>query len=132
MIRLVAIFLISLYSLTSVGATIHQHYCMGKFAGASLFKKKNGKCARCGMRVKKSSGCCKDQKKFISLKREHGQPSFAKVPLISFTYLMEDFPDFSSLLKTCEIHAQRLKFDLPPPPLILSVKRHLMYGVFLI
>ena len=50
------------YLASSVGATVHLHYCMDKFINWSLL---NGgdKCSECGM--EKDGGCCKDENKFV-------------------------------------------------------------------
>src|SRR6188508_3247887 len=50
------------YLASSVGATVHLHYCMDKFINWSLL---NGgdKCSKCGM--EKDGGCCKDENKFV-------------------------------------------------------------------
>ena len=50
------------YLASSVGATVHLHYCMDKFINWSLLKGGN-KCNKCGM--EKDGGCCKDENKFV-------------------------------------------------------------------
>ena len=56
-----------LYISTSVGATVHMHYCMGKLADWGIGHKESKTCGKCGMEksIKKSNGCCKDEKKFV-------------------------------------------------------------------
>ena len=51
------------YLCSSVGATIHLHYCMGKLINWSLLNADGDKCGKCGM--KKDGGCCKDENKFL-------------------------------------------------------------------
>jgi hypothetical protein len=51
------------YLASSVGATVHLHYCMDKFINWSLLNKDGDKCDKCGM--KKDGGCCKDENKFV-------------------------------------------------------------------
>jgi hypothetical protein len=55
------------YITTSMGATIHMHYCMGKMANWSLDFNRSKTCGKCGMEKgdKKDNGCCKDENKFI-------------------------------------------------------------------
>ena len=63
-----------LYISTSIGATIHFHYCMGKFVNWNLRHKPNERCGRCGMKIShqsESNGCCKDEYK--QLKNEKDQ-----------------------------------------------------------
>src|SRR5687768_15316056 len=66
-----------LYLSTSVGATVHMHYCMDKLVAWGLGKEKNKKqsCSYCGMSKstcnkhcgKESKGCCKDEQKQVKL-----------------------------------------------------------------
>ena len=50
------------YVASSVGATVHLHYCMDMFIDWSLLKG-GDKCNKCGM--EKDGGCCKDENKFV-------------------------------------------------------------------
>ena len=59
---LVSIFAV-FYLASSVGATVHLHYCMDKFIAWSLLKNDGDKCDKCGM--EKDGGCCKDENKFV-------------------------------------------------------------------
>ena len=56
-----------LYISTSVGATVHVHYCMGKMADWGFGQNEDKTCSKCGMEqsAKKGNGCCKDENKFI-------------------------------------------------------------------
>ena len=58
---LVSIFAV-FYLVSSVGATVHLHYCMDKFINWSLLKG-GEKCNKCGM--EKDGSCCKDENKFV-------------------------------------------------------------------
>src|SRR6187431_609083 len=51
------------YLASSVGATVHLHYCMDKIIGWSLLNSSGDKCNKCGM--EKDGGCCKDENKFV-------------------------------------------------------------------
>lgn len=62
--KAIVILLLVLYSASTIGATIHMHYCMNQFAGWSFKAAKKEKCAKCGMT---NTGCCKDEKKEIKL-----------------------------------------------------------------
>ena len=59
---LVSIFAV-FYLASSVGATVHLHYCMDKLINWSLLNGDGNKCEKCGM--KKDGGCCKDENKFV-------------------------------------------------------------------
>ena len=65
--KIVAIFLLITYGFTSVGATVHLHYCMDKFIGADLWHSEDNKCGKCGMTEKSKKGCCKDEHKQIKV-----------------------------------------------------------------
>jgi len=52
---------------TSIGATMHMHYCMGKFSGWSLSIIESTSCPECGMKkvLIKAKGCCSDEQQTI-------------------------------------------------------------------
>jgi hypothetical protein len=56
-----------LYISTSVGATVHVHYCMGKLAGWELGIAETKTCEKCGMQksLQKQNGCCNDDNRLI-------------------------------------------------------------------
>ena len=66
------------YLSSSMGATIHLHYCMGKLASWGLIDHNSKICAQCGMVKKTSSsqglsaqmGCCKDEHKQIKTDKD--------------------------------------------------------------
>jgi hypothetical protein len=66
------------YLSSSMGATIHLHYCMGKLASWSLIDHESSKCPQCGMVKKTSSSkcmatkmaCCKDEHKQIKTDKD--------------------------------------------------------------
>ena len=63
---LVAIFAL-LYISTSIGATVHMHYCMGKLADWGIGHNESKTFGRCGMEQSEQidTGCCKDEHKFL-------------------------------------------------------------------
>ena len=76
--KVLATILAFVYLSTSMGATIHLHYCMGKLASWGLIDHESKNCAKCGM-VKKTSGsqhmaakmdCCKDEHKQIKTDKD--------------------------------------------------------------
>ena len=73
--KIVIILVLCVYSATTIGATIHLHYCMDKFVGWTLWHdEKDNECGKCGMKEKKG-GCCKDEHKHIQLKTDHQKSS---------------------------------------------------------
>lgn len=73
--RILVTILAFLYLGISTGATVHLHYCMGKFLGASLWHDDadEHECDHCGMT--KLSGndndCCKEKHKLIKSEDQH-------------------------------------------------------------
>ena len=76
--KVLSVILAFVYLSTSMGATIHLHYCMGKLASWGLIDHESKNCARCGM-VKKPSasrslttkmGCCRDEQKQIKTDKD--------------------------------------------------------------
>lgn len=65
--KFAATILAVLYLGTSIGATVHMHYCMGKLADWGLGHNKSKTCGECGMEKseEKDNGCCKDENKFV-------------------------------------------------------------------
>ena len=61
--RILVSILAFFYLASSVGATVHLHYCMDKLINWSLLNSDGDKCDKCGM--KKDDGCCKDENKFV-------------------------------------------------------------------
>ena len=60
--KVFALILSLVYLTSSVGATVHLHYCMDKLVNWSLNDEGN-KCKKCGM--EKDGNCCKDENKFV-------------------------------------------------------------------
>lgn len=120
------------YGFTTVGATVHIHYCMGSFVEWSLAENKDSKCGKCGMKeVTTKKGCCKDEKKEIKLKIDQQKssvkvfentffsPAFL-VPLVCYkTFVANNFAKFNY----CNYH---------PPPNIYNKNLQVLYCTFLI
>jgi len=71
--KILATILAVIYLSTSIGATLHTHYCMGQFVSFSLWHKKSspGFCEKCGMPLKQKKGCCEDKHTTIKIKGDH-------------------------------------------------------------
>ena len=65
--RIITAILAIIYFGASTGATIHQHYCMGKLASWGLGYDQISECGKCGMDegTINETGCCKDEHTFI-------------------------------------------------------------------
>lgn len=77
-----------LYLSTSVGATVHSHYCMNKLIDWGLWNNKSGKCGNCGMdkSEEKDNGCCKDEQKQVKLENDQkAATGYQMMQLLSVT-----------------------------------------------
>ena len=104
-------FLLTILSLvylsTSMGATVHLHYCMGKLFSWSLVDKDSKICGECGMPKDGTSGhcmsfkdgCCKDSNAHFQLDKDQKTTeaaytfsalSFAALPMAATT-LQENY-----------------------------------------
>lgn len=126
--KLVAIFFLAIYSLTTVGATIHSHYCMGEYMGSSLYHSKSDKCPKCGMKADKSKGCCKDEHKYFSLKREHNQPKASVEIPNFFTEIV--LPVYITFNIVPAYYNSETVAIIHSPPLIHKQRLHLLNCVF--
>jgi hypothetical protein len=83
--KILATILAILYLSTSMGATIHLHYCMGKLVAWGLLDSDNKDCVSCGMPKQQAAdgcmvamkGCCHDEHKQIKNEKDQkpGQSS---------------------------------------------------------
>lgn len=118
--KIVAIFFLITYGFTSVGATVHFHYCMDKFVEANLWQSKDKKCGKCGMKEKNKKGCCKEEKKLIKIEKAQQKstvdykflPAPSTAILTAYTYY-----SFSETT----IQESLPKANAPPPKLGVPV-----------
>ena len=104
--KFLATILAVIYLSTSLGATVHLHYCMDKLVAWGLGKEKtNGKsCPYCGMAKttntdkhcgKESKGCCKDEQKTVKLENDQKISNaffqFSQIPVEAVTHSFSDY-----------------------------------------
>lgn len=101
-----------LYSYYTIGATIHEHYCMGELVDISLFGIGDEKCAKCGMeKHSENNDCCKDVQVVIKSSEDHifsphvqlSQSIFEIIPPVSFTEFSEIY--YNKIAITCNASA---------------------------
>lgn len=110
-----------LYITTSTGATLHMHYCMGKFIDWSLGQNNSKYCSSCGMEEadQNDKGCCKDESKFLKNSTDqkimesvfkHIQfmavslpPPFDEISANYFSSVIDNDPINHSLSRTCGV-----------------------------
>ena len=118
-----------IYGSTTIGATIHLHYCMNDFVGWSLWHSdKDNECGKCGMKDKKD-GCCKDEHKQIKLKNEHQKSSIAQY------FQLLDVPALINPLAEYSVKATGVSLTFPvsnAPSKIPKERLYVLHCVFLI
>ena len=84
-----------LYLSSSIGATVHLHYCMDKLIGWNLEHSKIDRCSICGMgkiKKQKTKGCCKDEYKQFKLQNDQkAATSYQSIQLSSVAILTNFF-----------------------------------------
>ena len=83
--RVVALSLLCVYMVASLGVTVQSHYCMGRLVGSSFQAQKPPlKCPRCGTK-KKGGGCCEDKTQTLKIQSDQQTAtlSFDFAPLLA-------------------------------------------------
>jgi hypothetical protein len=91
--KVFATILAVIYLSTSMGATVHLHYCMGKLFSWSLTDKDSKNCGQCGMPKSNMNGhctsfkdgCCKDKHAHVQLDKDQ------KTTEAAYTFLTLSF-----------------------------------------
>ncbi len=130
--KIVVILLLVIYGSTSLGATIHMHYCMNEFVGWNLWHgDQKNKCGKCGMKEKKG-GCCKEEQKQLKLSTDQNHNQLKAfvfeqffTPVILTHQAFYDFTQPTSV-------AVLLPKNNAPPNRCKSVPLYLSNCVFLI
>ena len=114
--KFIAAILAIIYLSTSMGATIHLHYCMDKLVSWSLRPEAANKksCPFCGMPKttpdkhcgKQAKGCCKDEQKQIKVQKDQKAAeagfTLAKPLLQTADHLTCELPSFILTTPTLE------------------------------
>jgi hypothetical protein len=77
-----------IYFITSTGADLHYHYCMGKLADWSVWSQNDEKkCSKCGMdkNDEGNNGCCKDEHKWFKIEDDQKANFQLESPTLSST-----------------------------------------------
>ncbi len=65
--KFAASILLLFYFVVSTGFVVSVHYCMDKVNAVELSDITNQECSKCGMFIKESDGCCKDEVKVVKM-----------------------------------------------------------------
>ncbi|RYE01275.1 MAG: hypothetical protein EOP50_02300 [Sphingobacteriales bacterium] len=68
--KFLAILTLLAYFTVSTGFVVNLHYCMDRFHSWELGHPAKDRCATCGMKIKKSKGCCHDQVKVVKVQQD--------------------------------------------------------------
>ncbi|MES2648127.1 MAG: hypothetical protein V4717_14715 [Bacteroidota bacterium] len=130
--RLITIILAILYMGTSIGATMHMHYCMGKLAAWSFSFNKSDACPKCGMEkaVTKAKGCCSDEQKTFKASTDQKVANLSFQAIYSIAAAIpSDFVDAPANRVISITEANPLSKG---PPLANSIAIYIRNRVFLI
>jgi hypothetical protein len=94
--KVLATILAIIYLSTSMGATLHFHYCMGKLIGWGLIDHDSKNCSVCGMqkadppahRFGSNKGCCSDQDQLI----KNTTDQWISLSVFQFTKVVAECP----------------------------------------
>ena len=120
--------MIMCYLVVTSGFTINTHYCMDKVVSVHLFETKAKVCARCGMGMHKSNGCCRDEVKVIKTSSDHQKalavnfewPQPHADAVFPSAFINQPFYNFSG----------RAPYQQHIPPLISAQDTYLQINVF--
>jgi hypothetical protein len=117
--KAITILLALVYFGTSIGATIHMHYCMGEITGWGLTVNASQKCGKCGMEksVNNGVGCCKDEIKVIKNNSDQKTNPTVTLRFISFDALA--LTPVSPVISSGFLSAERIAnpvCNAPPRP----------------
>lgn len=106
--KAVILILSFVYLTSTVGATVHLHYCMDKLVGWGLFSHEEEQgCSNCGMQKKEANKCCKDEHKQVKLKVDQKTPQAVKIllqPVSIAPFVLADFPQNDLLSSSKNLH----------------------------
>lgn len=120
--RFIVFILAILYLGLSTGATLHMHYCMGKFVGSSFtHNESSDSCSKCGMQKKASKNkCCKDETKLVKIEQDQKVTmpldhtvDLTAVELLQYNFILPTAFFDSSIDETFYSNAPPLAFKAP-------------------
>jgi hypothetical protein len=126
------ILLLFSYSVATMGATVHLHFCMNEYVGASLWHSTNSQCGKCGMKEDaKKKGCCKDEHKQYKLKTDHQKGNSTDViQFVTNPFLLA--PTANYVLQILDSNCLNNYCNYHPPPNIHNQNLQVLYCTFLI
>lgn len=82
-----------IYLSTSIGVTVHMHYCMDKIADWGLTNKESNTCSKCGMEKsgRKDKDCCKDKLTYFKITEDQKITESATQPAHQIAFIVPAF-----------------------------------------
>jgi hypothetical protein len=115
--RFFAFILVLIYSVTTVGATVQLHYCMGKLSGWSLAwtEAKSKECSKCGMEKTESSdkGCCHDESRLLKV-RDDQKANYLSLEIYNIAVAAPVFTNHTIAYSLPEIDGLLPQSNAPP------------------
>lgn len=118
------------YFVSTSGASIHFHKCMGKIVSWDFHGEKSDTCDECGMHKNMAGNCCKDDVKVLKISNDQ----FLKVSVVNIFSLSDHVLPVSFFVMKAPI-VRALSFqnkNIFPPLLSSSTNFSAMYCTFLI
>ena len=116
------------YLAVTCGIIVNFHYCMNRLSALQLFVSENKDCPECGMQIKKSHGCCRDEVKIIKMTVDQRTNSTVPFELPSLDAIA-NLP--SPFITTPLINASEVKqYNNHSPPLLTEQDTYLENCVF--
>ena len=119
-----------MYGVTTVGATVHLHFCMDKFVGWDFSHNEGFICKKCGMKetsTKKS--CCKDELKQLKIDTDHQKSTVAAFVSLLQSPVINYSPFIYEIVLT-DINSKSNNLHYPPPVNYSVQKRTVMYCTY--
>ena len=118
------------YGITTVGATVHVHYCMDKIIGWDLSQTESRTCGKCGMKESATKkGCCKDEVKQLKVDNDHQKSTVTFLPNIFSVPALKLYPSLSEFNNVAlNIDAKTNYYS--PPLLPFIQKRTILYCTY--
>ena len=130
--KIAVIFLMFVYGTTTVGATVHLHFCMNKFISWNFTETENKTCGKCGMKESATKkGCCKDEVKQLRIDNDHQKSTTASLLNIFEAPVIKNHLSLNEFTRVA-FDAKSFKIIYSPPLLPSIQKRTVLYCTYII
>ncbi len=124
--KLAAALTLLVYLTVTTGFTVSVHYCMSKQVSLELGYSAKDDCGKCGMKIEKSGGCCKDDVHVVKMQTDHNAAKTV-VPDFSLALLLASFQNCQYVFFP---QSQSPNYPLAHGPPLNGQKTYLLNCVF--